>query len=132
MPPQFWSKLQHKPWYQRLCIRMPQELRETFDTHDDDLLLDEATYIHEVGEEDAVIIFLRDQEEFLTYVKWFDHLMKSKQLFWIAYPREGSIRSDLSRDKLSKLMQNLGRDVMREIVLNETWAATRFKYLKSS
>jgi len=48
---------------------MPQELRETFDTHDDDLLLDEATYIHEVGEEDAVIIFLRDQEEFLTYVK---------------------------------------------------------------
>lgn len=133
MDQQFRQKLQHKDGYRRLAIRMPVELRSLFDNHLDDLLLQEATYIHELEDQDAVIIFLRDQEEFLTYVKWFDALLKPKELVRIAYPKqEGSIASDLNRDKLRQFMKQMGWDAVRHIVLNEMRGATRFKYLNKS
>lgn len=128
---QFWQKLQNKEWYQRMCVRMPDDLRSQFDDHDETTLVQEAIYIHEITATDACIVFLRDKEEFLTYVKWFDVLLKDIPVFRIAYPKQaGNTSSDLNRDTLRHLMLQLWRDAVRQIALNESRSAMRFKYLK--
>lgn len=71
-----------------MCVRMPDDIRQLFDDHDDNVLVQETSYIHEITETDAVMVCIRDEEEFLTYIKGFEFLLKNIPLFRIAYPKQ--------------------------------------------
>jgi hypothetical protein len=49
-------------------------------------------------------------------------------LLWIAYPKGSSgVKTDINRDTLWKVPQKSGWDAVRQIALDETWSAIRFR-----
>jgi len=52
---------------------------------------------------------------------------KQDRLAWIAYPKGGKLGTDLNRDILWKQMQGRGIDAVRQVAIDETWSALRFR-----
>ncbi len=52
---------------------------------------------------------------------------REDRLAWIAYPKAGKLGTDLNRDILAGLAQERGIRPVRQIAINETWSALRFR-----
>jgi hypothetical protein len=52
---------------------------------------------------------------------------REDRLAWIAYPKAGKLATDLNRDILARLAQERGIRAVRQIAINETWSALRFR-----
>jgi hypothetical protein len=48
-------------------------------------------------------------------------------LAWIAYPKAGKLGTDLNRDILWKHMLEKGIEAVRQVSVDETWSAIRFR-----
>jgi len=51
----------------------------------------------------------------------------SDQLTWVAYPKAGKLGTDLNRDSLAALMTARGVRPVRQVAIDETWSALRFR-----
>jgi hypothetical protein len=52
------------------------------------------------------------------------------KLSWIAYPKDGQLSTDLSRDILNEHMKSKGVAGVRQISIDEVWSALRFRPVK--
>jgi hypothetical protein len=52
---------------------------------------------------------------------------REDRLAWIAYPKAKKLGTDLNRDILAREMTALGTDPVRQVSLDETWSALRFR-----
>jgi len=52
---------------------------------------------------------------------------REDRLAWIAYPKAGKLGTDLNRDILARLARERGIQPVRQIAINETWSALRFR-----
>jgi len=48
-------------------------------------------------------------------------------LTWVAYPKAGQLRTDLNRDVLAAFLIERGTRPVRQIALDATWSALRFR-----
>jgi hypothetical protein len=48
-------------------------------------------------------------------------------LTWVAYPKAGKLGTDLNRDSLAALMKARGVRPVRQVAIDDTWSALRFR-----
>jgi hypothetical protein len=76
---------------------------------------------------DAVLVFVRNQAELDRHAQTaLDHAADDR-LTWIAYPKASKLETDLNRDILWKLLDGKGVRPVRQVALDETWSALRFR-----
>jgi hypothetical protein len=52
---------------------------------------------------------------------------REDRLAWIAYPKAGQLGTDLNRDSLARAATELGVRPVRQVALDDTWSALRFR-----
>ncbi len=52
---------------------------------------------------------------------------REDRLAWIAYPKAGKLGTDLNRDILARLAEKRGAQPVRQIAIDDTWSALRFR-----
>jgi len=76
---------------------------------------------------DAILLFVRDLAELDEKAGPVVELALRDGLAWIAYPKAGQLGTDLNRDILWKHLLASGVQGVRQIALDETWSALRFR-----
>ena len=49
------------------------------------------------------------------------------ELTWVAYPKSGRLGTDINRDRLADLLRAEGVQPVRQVALDDTWSALRFR-----
>lgn len=119
MPVSVAKKLQLKPGQSVAVLQAPPDLPLDLDRDD---LLDAP------AEADAVLLFVKgiadlSTEDGAAVVE----AARRDALAWVAYPKGGRLGTDLNRDSLNALLMERGVRGVRQISIDETWSALRFR-----
>jgi len=79
------------------------------------------------GSQVAILLFARDSKTLKSIGKPVFEAAKADGLAWIAYPKAGQLGTDLNRDILWKLLKPMGIQPVRQVSLDGTWSAMRFR-----
>ena len=79
------------------------------------------------GDADAVVAFARNKTELDTVAAPAIEAARQDKLAWIAYPKAGKLGTDLNRDILGALLTARGVQPVRQVAIDETWSALRFR-----
>ena len=52
---------------------------------------------------------------------------RDDRLAWLAYPKGGALGTDLNRDRLAAAVTALGAQPVRQVAIDDTWSALRFR-----
>jgi hypothetical protein len=52
---------------------------------------------------------------------------RADRLAWIGYPKGGQLGTDLNRDRLVAALADHGVQPVRQVSLDDTWSALRFR-----
>jgi hypothetical protein len=74
----------------------------------------------------AVLAFLRMRADLETAGDAID-AARQDRLAWLAYPKAGALGTDLNRDRLAEAARRFGIRPVRQIALDQTWSALRFR-----
>lgn len=74
----------------------------------------------------AVLAFAYDQTD-LAKCRPALEAAQQDHLAWIAYPKAGRLGTNLNRDKLWDLLKGQGIRPVRQVAINDTWSALRFR-----
>jgi hypothetical protein len=75
----------------------------------------------------AVLLFAADSKTLMKLGKPVFAAAKANRLAWIAYPKAGQLGTDLNRDILWKKLESIGIRAVRQISIDDTWSAMRFR-----
>lgn len=115
------SKLQLKPGQSIALLRKPSET-----DLDVDLAEDPASA-------DAALVFVKRAQDLAS--PEVDAVVAAAcrdALAWVAYPKAGKLGTDLNRDSLAALISERGVRPVRQISVDDTWSALRFRPAGSS
>jgi hypothetical protein len=87
----------------------------------------EANPPGEPGAADAVVAFARNKAELGTVAAPVVAAARQDRLDWVAYPKAGQLGTDLNRDVLAALLTGQGVQPVRQVAIDETWSALRFR-----
>lgn len=76
---------------------------------------------------DAVVAFARNKAEVAAVAGPAVEAARQDRLAWIAYPKGGKLGTDLNRDVLAALLAGEGVRPVRQVAVDETWSALRFR-----
>jgi phage-related baseplate assembly protein len=76
---------------------------------------------------DAVVAFVRGRAELATVAGPAVEAARRDRLAWIAYPKAGKLGTDLNRDTLAAALAVEGVQPGRQVAIDETWSALRFR-----
>jgi hypothetical protein len=76
---------------------------------------------------DVVVAFARSKEELATVAGPALAAARQDKLAWIAYPKAGKLGTDLNRDILARELSGQGVQPVRQVAIDETWSALRFR-----
>ena len=80
------------------------------------------------GQAEAVLLFVNLLAEVDKLTLKASKLVKPEGMLWIAYAKGASkVKTDVNRDRLWVAVQPIGWQPVRQIALDETWSAMRFK-----
>jgi hypothetical protein len=113
------SRLQLKPGERIAVLEAPAEAP--------DLL--EGVDLAEGRRADGVLAFARDSAEVRVHAQAIaDAAADPEGLAWVAYPKRSSgVETDLTRDQGWEPLTEAGLRPVRQIALDETWSALRFR-----
>jgi hypothetical protein len=114
LPMSLAGKLQIKPGQRLRLINAPG-----------DFSLD-ADVTQEPGA-DAVLVFVRNRSELTEYEAAILEPARADRLTWLAYPKAGQLGTDVNRDILWAALQGSGVRPVRQVALDDTWSALRFR-----
>ncbi len=109
------SKLQLKPGQTLAVAHLPEGLK-----------LDVPS-AGPADETDAVLVFVRRGEDLEERAAPVVEAALRDGLAWMAYPKAGKLGTDLNRDVLRDLMLERGVDAVRQVAIDDTWSALRFR-----
>jgi len=75
---------------------------------------------------DAVVAFVVRQED-LGSVEQAVAAARADRLAWISYPKGGQLGTDLNRDRLAAALAGQGVQPVRQVSIDDTWSALRFR-----
>lgn len=111
------GKLQIKPGHTVVVLSPPDDV---------ELGLEQAAAASSSA--DAVLVFVRTVADLDTdEVAQVLDAARQDRLAWVAYPKGGRLGTDLNRDSLAALLTARGVRPVRQIALDETWSALRFR-----
>lgn len=77
---------------------------------------------------DAVLVFVRNRAELTQHRKIVVEHASQDRLTWVAYPKAGQLLdTGLNRDVLWELLERTGIRPVRQVALDDTWSAMRFR-----
>ncbi len=76
---------------------------------------------------DAVVVFVHDTRELDERAEPALQAARRDALAWIAYPKAGKLGTDLNRDRLWQHLEGRGVRPVRQIAVDDTWSALRFR-----
>lgn len=77
---------------------------------------------------DAMLLFVHNMDEAQRLAPPAVQAAAPDTLLWIAYPRPGSpLGSDINRDRVWPVIEPTGWRPVRQIAIDETWSALRFR-----
>jgi hypothetical protein len=80
------------------------------------------------ADHNSVLLFIHTFDDALTRVPPALNLAAPGGLMWVAYPKGTSkIKTDINRDTLWQAVLKMGWHPVRQVALDETWSAVRFK-----
>jgi len=121
------SKLQLKPAQSLLVVNAPEAFEKK-------LKAEGYTFTHtdeapSVGTYEAVQLFVHSRQELEQLAPGALAVLQPQGMFWIAYPKKSSgTETDLTRDEGWKIMAEMGYGGVRQVAIDETWSALRFKH----
>ena len=78
---------------------------------------------------DAVVAFVIRQDD-LGSAEQAVAAARADRLAWIGYPKGGQLDTDLNRDRLVAALADRGVQPVRQVSLDDTWSALRFRPAK--
>lgn len=84
--------------------------------------------VEDASDADAVIAFVAARADLGS--ARIDALLgagRRDALAWVAYPKGGQLGTDLNRDVLAALLAERGVRPVRQIAIDDTWSALRFR-----
>jgi hypothetical protein len=75
---------------------------------------------------DAVIAFVARQDD-LDSAEQAVAAARADRLAWISYPKGGRLGTDLNRDRLAAALATHGVQPVRQVSIDDTWSALRFR-----
>jgi hypothetical protein len=75
---------------------------------------------------DAVLVFVRTAADLDAATPVVDAALADR-VAWVAYPKGGALGTDLNRDTLAARLQQRGVQPVRQVAIDETWSALRFR-----
>lgn len=80
------------------------------------------------GSLDALLLFVPNRAELEQFAPLVLPLIRYDGLLWLAYPKKsGQLKSDITRDEGWDVVNRKGLRPIRQISINETWSALRFR-----
>jgi hypothetical protein len=76
---------------------------------------------------DVVVAFVRTKADIDTVATPALEAARQDRLAWIAYPKGGQLGTDLNRDRLAAALADHGVQPVRQIAIDDTWSALRFR-----
>jgi hypothetical protein len=76
---------------------------------------------------DAIVAFARNRAELGDIAGPAIEAARQDRLAWIAYPKAGKLGTDLNRDILVAALAAEGIQPVRQVAIDETWSALRFR-----
>jgi hypothetical protein len=86
----------------------------------------DVTVVPDAAKADAVLAFVASTAE-LGGARPAIDAARADRLAWIAYPKGGQLGTDLNRDRLAALARAQAAQPVRQISLDDTWSALRFR-----
>jgi hypothetical protein len=112
------TKLQIKPDRTVVVLHQPDDV---------DLGLDGVAIDQDPAAADTVIFFVTNRRELDERARPFVEAASRDALAWLAYPKAGQLDTDLNRDSLWELLGTRGIRPVRQIAIDDTWTALRFR-----
>jgi hypothetical protein len=112
------SKLQLKPGQSVAVLNPPAGL-----------VLPEMAAAATAADADAVIAFVVRRDD-LGLAEQAVAAARADRLAWIGYPKGGQLGTDLNRDRLVAALAGHGVRPVRQVSLDDTWSALRFRPAK--
>jgi hypothetical protein len=75
----------------------------------------------------AVLVFVKNSDELRAQVAPAVAAARRDAITYIAYPKAGQLGTDLNRDNLWTMLQGQGIKPVRQIAIDDTWSALRFR-----
>jgi hypothetical protein len=75
---------------------------------------------------DAVIAFVTRRDD-LDSAGQAVAAARAGRLAWIGYPKGGQLGTDLNRDRLAAALADQGVQPVRQVSIDDTWSALRFR-----
>jgi hypothetical protein len=79
------------------------------------------------AEADAVIAFVLTRAALDTVALPAIEAARQDRLAWVAYPKGRQLGTDLNRDSLAAALAGRGVQPVRQISIDDTWSALRFR-----
>lgn len=79
------------------------------------------------GSADVLVAFVRLAGELDTVAAPAVAAARLDKLAWVAYPKAGQLGTDLDRDTLAGLLAAHGVQPVRQVAIDGTWSALRFR-----
>ena len=76
---------------------------------------------------DVIVAFVRTRAELDTVAVPAIEGARDDKLAWIAYPKAGTLGTDLNRDILRQMLAGRGVQPVRQVAIDEVWSALRFR-----
>ena len=112
------SKLQFKPGQSVAVLNPPPGL-----------VLPEVVAAATPADADAVVAFVVRQDD-LGSAQEAVAAARTDRLAWIGYPKGGQLGTDLNRDRLAAALAVHGVQPVRQVSIDDTWSALRFRPAK--
>ena len=90
-------------------------------------LVQESSADNDPESADTVIMFVTNRAELDERARPFLEAASRDALAWLAYPKAGQLDTDLNRDSLWELLGARGIRPVRQIAIDDTWTALRFR-----
>ena len=112
------SKLQLKPGQSVAVLNPPPGL-----------VLPDMVAAATAADADAVVAFVVRQDD-LASAEQAVAAARADRLAWIGYPKGGQLGTDLNRDRLAAALADQGVQPVRQVSIDGTWSALRFRPAK--
>jgi hypothetical protein len=113
------EKLQLKPGQSLFVADKPSGL--TLD------LPPESAQTDDLGSADAALFFCVTRRDLERARAMLVAAAREDRLVWLGYPKARQLGTDLNRDSLWELLSGDGIRPVRQIAIDETWSALRFR-----
>jgi hypothetical protein len=95
----------------------------------DGFTVSDAPHDSDPGSADAAIFFCKDRAQVDGVADQVVRRAGRDALTWVAYPKAKKLGTDLNRDTLHEYLKARGVRPVRQVSVDETWSALRFRPL---